>query len=182
VKGKVAYLSPEQLEQLPIDRRSDIFTLGTTLWEMTTMRRLFKRDQDLATLLAIREATFVDPSSLVAGYPEVLSEIVQRSLAKMRDERYPRASDFACDLDAFVGPEPARSMQARIGRWVDDLFQGDRERQMGWLRTTRALEPDTSKATTLTPPAPLPWVSIPTGSEAEAVQRTPLGNRGDSNE
>src|SRR5580658_1891371 len=99
VKGKVAYLSPEQLEQLPIDRRTDIFTLGTTLWAMTAMRRLFRRDHDLATVLAIKDAKITDPRPLVRGYPDALWAIVQHSLAKDRDMRYPRASDLARDLD-----------------------------------------------------------------------------------
>jgi serine/threonine protein kinase len=169
VKGKMAYLSPEQLEQLPIDRRSDIFTLGTTLWEMTTMRRLFKRDQDFATLLAIKEAKMTDPRPFVPDYPEELWGIVQRSLAKDRDMRYARACDLARDLDAFVGPEAGAAMQSLIGRVMDDLFHGDRERQMGWLSATQALPPDSVK-TTLAPPVPLPSVTIPTDSEREGAR------------
>ena len=63
VKGKVPYLSPEQLLQIPVDRRSDIFSLGTTLWEMTTLSRLFKRDTDLDTILAIRDSLVPDPQN-----------------------------------------------------------------------------------------------------------------------
>jgi eukaryotic-like serine/threonine-protein kinase len=166
VKGKVAYLSPEQLEQLPVDRRSDIFTLGTTLWEMTTMQRLFKRENDFATLMAIKEAKVIDPRPLVRGYPEALWSIVQRSLASNRDMRYPRACDLARDLDAFVGHDHAVTMRGRIGQVLDDLFQGDRDRQTGWLHVAQALPPDSVK-TTLAPPVPLPSVNMPTDAERE---------------
>jgi serine/threonine-protein kinase len=169
VKGKLAYLSPEQLEQLPIDRRSDLFTLGTTLWEMTTMRRLFKREGDLATVLAIREARVADPRVLVPNYPDALWEIIQRSLAKNRDERYQRASDFARDLDEFVGPECGATIQGLIGLILDDLFPGDRERQKGWLRSTQALTLDSDRRT-VAPPVPLPSVNMPTKQESEAAR------------
>jgi eukaryotic-like serine/threonine-protein kinase len=169
VKGKVAYLSPEQLEQVPIDRRSDLFTLGTTLWELTTMRRLFKRENDLATVLAIKEAKVTDPRPLVPAYPEALWKIVERSLAKDRDERYQRARDFARDLDDFVGRDPAKAMQRLIGETLDDLFQGDRERQFGWLHTTQALSPDDTKKT-MVPPAPLPTLNTRMKAESEAVR------------
>jgi eukaryotic-like serine/threonine-protein kinase len=169
VKGKVAYLAPEQLDQLPVDRRSDVFTLGTTLWEMTTMRRLFKRDHDLATVLAIKEGKVADPRALVAGYPEALWTIVQRALAKDRDARYQRASDLAHDLDTFVGSQPAGTFQRLIGQLLDDLFQGDRERQMAWLETTQTLSPRSAKAT-IAPPAPLPSVNIPAKSDEEAAR------------
>jgi serine/threonine-protein kinase len=169
VKGKVAYLSPEQIEQLPIDRRSDVFTLGTTLWEMTAMQRLFKRENDIATALAIKDAKVPDPRPFVPRYPDALWRIVQRALAKDRDERYQRAVDLSRDLDAFVGPVADGSMQKLIGQVLDDLFPGDRERQMGWLRTTKALSPSASKAT-IAPPALLPSVNIPTKTEREAAK------------
>jgi serine/threonine protein kinase len=169
VKGKVAYLSPEQLEQLPIDRRSDIFTLGTTLWEMTTMRRLFKREHDLATALAIKEAKVTDPRPLVHRYPDELWRIVQRALAKDRNDRYQRAADLARDLDEFAGASSKEEMPKLFGQVLDDLFPGDRERQMAWLQTTKALPPSNMKAT-IAPPAFLPSVNIPTKTEREAAK------------
>jgi serine/threonine-protein kinase len=169
VKGKVAYLAPEQLQQLPVDRRSDIFALGTTLWELTTMKRLFKRDQDLATVMAIKDAKVPDPRATQRGYPDELWRIVQHALAKDRDERYQRASDFARDLDAFVGQADG-AMRALVGTLQDDLFEGDRERQMGWLKKTSALDPDPETHTN-PPPAPLPTAHVRSADELEAAAR-----------
>jgi eukaryotic-like serine/threonine-protein kinase len=168
VKGKVAYLSPEQLVQIPPDRRCDIFALGTTLWETTTMKRLFKRESDIATAMAIQEAKIPDPRTLVLGYPDALWDIVRKSLAKDRNDRYQRATDLAKDLDQFVG-KAASSMGVLSGKVLDDLFPGDRDKQLGWLKTTSALDASRGKQT-MAPPALLPSVNIPTKTEMEAAK------------
>ena len=145
VKGKLPYLSPEQISQVPIDRRSDIFTLGTTLWEMTTMRRLFRRDNDIATVKAVRAAPIPDPRTLVKGYPDELAAIVTRALDRQQDQRYDTAAELGRDLDAFVRrTAKGVNMGALAPAMLDRLFPGDRARQLGWLR--RRMTP---------PPAPV---------------------------
>jgi eukaryotic-like serine/threonine-protein kinase len=170
VKGKVAYLAPEQLQELQVDRRCDVFALGTTLWELTTMKRLFKRDQDLATLIAIKDSRIPDPRLTQSGYPDELWRIVSRALAKDRDERYQRASDLARDLDAFAGQQADGAMRTLVGTLQDDLFEGDRERQMGWLKRTSALTP-APETETNPPPAPLPTAHVRSAEEMEASAR-----------
>lgn len=170
VKGKVAYLSPEQLAQIPPDRRCDIFSLGTTLWELTTMRRLFKKENDMATAHAIEQAIIPDPRTFLPDYPDRLWNIVRRALAKDRNDRYQRANDLGRDLDAFVGGA-ASKMGTLSGKVLDNLFPGDREEQIGWLKTTSALDANRAKAT-IAPPARLPSVDIPTKAEkAKFVSR-----------
>jgi serine/threonine protein kinase len=95
VKGKIPYLAPEQAFGEPIDRRIDIYALGTTLWELTTMRRLFKRDNDVDTLKAIREAVIPDPREENPDFPDALWRIIERSLRRERDERYGTAEENA---------------------------------------------------------------------------------------
>jgi serine/threonine-protein kinase len=171
VKGKVAYLSPEQLAQLPVDRRCDVFSLGATLWELTTMRRLFKKSDDVATARAIQEAQVPDARTLASNYPDALWDIVRRSLAKDRNDRYQRAADVAKDLDAFVGKAGA-DMGSLSGKVLDNLFPGDREEQMGWLKTTSSLDARHASRT-MAPPARLPSVDIPTKARSGYVMGTP---------
>jgi serine/threonine protein kinase len=153
VKGKVPYLSPEQLQLVPLDRRSDLFSLGTTLWELTTLNRLFKRQTDLDTILAIRDTVVPDARQLVDDYPEELWTIVRRSLAGNRDERYATAAELADDLEAFVVSQGGGDMGAFVCAVLERLFPDERHKQNGWLESTARLPADVNSPTMM-PPAP----------------------------
>ncbi len=161
VKGKLPYLSPEQVEQLPLDRRSDIYMLGTTLWELTTMRRLFQKHDDVETLMAVRASLVPDPRATVPAYPEALWNVVRRALARDRDERYPTAEALAHDLDAFVeGESQGEDMTALTSGILDALFPGEREKRAVWLKMANAPR-NTPPRATLPPPLPLAGDPMP---------------------
>jgi serine/threonine protein kinase len=91
IKGKVAYMSPEQADGKAIDHRSDIFATGILLYEMLARRRMFNGEDTLQVLSLVREARFEPPENVIAnGYSE-LFEILHRALAKNPDDRYPPA-------------------------------------------------------------------------------------------
>jgi eukaryotic-like serine/threonine-protein kinase len=98
VKGKYGYLSPEQLRCQPLDQRSDLFSLGVVLWEMTTGRSLFRRDNDVAMMYALVEESIPKPSQKVADYPVDLEAIVMRALERDRAMRYDSGLDLANEL------------------------------------------------------------------------------------
>ena len=143
VKGKVPYLSPEQLDSREVDHRSDLYTLGAALWEMTTGRRLWKRDTDLETVLAIRDGVVPDPTSFIEGYPDELWAIVWEALMPRRDHRYRDAASMARDLDAFVQATGfGESMPARASAFVEEIFPGEAERRRAYLaKWTNAAAP-----------------------------------------
>ncbi|MGE0786718.1 MAG: serine/threonine-protein kinase [Sandaracinaceae bacterium] len=93
VKGKLAYLSPEQAYGKPLDRRSDVFALGICAWEIFTGQRLFKRDDERQTLLAIRNAE-IEPVSRYARVAPALEAIVSRALALEPEARFNTALAF----------------------------------------------------------------------------------------
>jgi serine/threonine-protein kinase len=161
VKGKLPYLSPEQVAQLPVDRRSDLYMLGTTLWEMTTMRRLFKRDDDVETLMLVRAGLVPDPRATVRSYPEELWNIVRRALARDRDDRYPTAAELARDLDAFVSARGGDDMALLTSAVLDALFPGEREAREQWLRRAQLPRPAGARATM---PPPVHVVGAPAPS------------------
>lgn len=157
VKGKLPYLSPEAIEQLPLDGRSDVYTLGTTLWEMTTMRRLFVRNDDVETVMATRAGLVPDPRARIPSYPEDLWRVLRRSLERDREHRYQTASDFARDLDAFVAQHAkGEDMASLTSAILDALFPGEREKRAMWLRHASASRPP---RTTMPPPVPVAGVS-----------------------
>ena len=99
VKGKVAYLSPEQVDGHPPDRRADVFALGTTLWELAMLRRLFRQENDLETVRAIQLCDVPDPRVIDRTFPTSLWQILERALARDPDARYATCEAMMRDLD-----------------------------------------------------------------------------------
>lgn len=173
IKGKIPYLAPEQAHGRPIDRRIDIYALGTTLWEMTTMKRLFKRDTDIDTLKAIRDAKVPDPRETNPDFPDALWKIIERALKIDRDERYASAEEMRADLDGFArasGPHGPK-----VATLVSRLFPGGEERMAEWLQNAAASVE--IPAGTMAPPAPLPIASssLLTHSSAKLPVSRPSG-------
>jgi serine/threonine-protein kinase len=102
LKGKVAYMSPEQIGGEPIDRRTDIFALGVVLWELTTGQRLFRMESDLDTMAKVKECSPPRPSTIVRAYPIDLEEIVMKALSKNRNERYRTARELSRALQSLL--------------------------------------------------------------------------------
>ena len=102
LKGKISYMSPEQVTGAPIDRRSDVFSLGCVLYEATTGVRPFKGDRDHMIMHAILSGNVDPPSSIVRSYPPELERIVMRALAHQPILRYPTAERMRFALEEFL--------------------------------------------------------------------------------
>jgi serine/threonine-protein kinase len=100
IKGKVGYLSPEQVVSGQVDRRSDIFAAGVVLWELLTRRRLFRGETDGQTLAKIMGGARQSPSERDPTIPHSISEVVMRALAGNPDARFATAIDFADALES----------------------------------------------------------------------------------
>jgi len=101
VKGKVAYMAPEQLFGGAIDRRTDVFALGVVLYELATMTRAFRESSDLETVERIRLGRFVPPAQVLPEFPPDLAHIIDAALAVDPLLRYQDADTLRCDLEAF---------------------------------------------------------------------------------
>jgi tetratricopeptide (TPR) repeat protein len=121
VKGKLAYLSPEQTHGKPADRRADVFALSVTLWELTLDRRLFREDSDVATIRRIRETHVPDPATLADGYPRALADAIVRGLARDPDDRWQTAGQLRDALDAFVAQSSRRTDEGSVRAIVAQL-------------------------------------------------------------
>ncbi len=122
VKGKSAYLSPEQCARRTLDRRSDIFALGIVGYELVTRRRLFRRDSSYATMRAILDDPAPSPSAIRRSLPAGLDAILARMLAKDPDDRFATAGDvrdaliaLATELDLRTDGALAPAMRTLFG-------------------------------------------------------------------
>lgn len=108
LKGKFAYMSPEQARSDTIDHRSDIFSLGILLWEMATGARLFKRKTNHETVQAIQKAKYEHATSLRSNLPREFDKIIKKALQRNPKHRFADAADMAHDLEKLliqVNPE-----------------------------------------------------------------------------
>jgi serine/threonine protein kinase len=110
VKGKYAYMSPEQIRGEPIDHRSDIFSLGVVLYEALTNRRLFSRKTLAATVAAVHAAKVLPPSTFNEAVPPELDQVVLRALIRDRDKRYPTGDELARALEPFTNAGAQRQL------------------------------------------------------------------------
>jgi serine/threonine-protein kinase len=133
VKGKLAYMSPEQTIGRTIDRRTDVFALGTTLYEVTADRRLFRGKDDAETLKAVHEAQVPDPMTFIKTYPSWLWEVLHHALDRDPARRFQSAQDMARALDACSLRGGRRLSPASIAEVLAALFENERTRQMAWL-------------------------------------------------
>ncbi len=99
IVGTVAYMSPEQAQGLPLDHRSDIFTLGILLYEMATGERPFRGNTNMSVLSAILKDTPRAVSELRDDIPKPLARMIQRALEKRAEDRYQSTTDLRRDLE-----------------------------------------------------------------------------------
>jgi len=122
LKGKFAYMSPEQARGDLVDARTDVFALGVTLWELLTGARLFEGDGDVAVLRAVQERLIVPPARLNPAVPAPLDAVVMRALERDRDRRWPTAHELERAL-AEVLLAGARSLEdTDVGAFLRRMF------------------------------------------------------------
>jgi len=122
LKGKLAYLAPEQAHGKPADRRADVFALGVTLWELSLDRRLFREDSDVETVKRVREANVPDPKTIVEDYPPALAAALARALERDPEKRFQTAAELRDALDAYVHDTGAEVSAEGVRALLSNLF------------------------------------------------------------
>jgi serine/threonine-protein kinase len=134
LKGKLAYMSPEQVHGEGIDRRTDIFALGVVLWELTTGQRLFRMESDLDTLAKVQECNVPRPSTLIRGYPVDLEKIVMKALAKNRGERFRTARELSRALQSLLMRRGLFIASDEVAAYTQSIFTDRIQKREAHLR------------------------------------------------
>ena len=127
LKGKVAYMSPEQALGQNIDARSDLFAMGIVLWELLTQQRLMTGENAANTLHKLMNEPIPRVSSVLPHIDPVLDEIVARTLEKNRDLRWSSAADMRAALESWMGTTQHPARQEEVGRQILSFFGPTRE-------------------------------------------------------
>ncbi len=123
LKGKISYMSPEQCKgKTALDRRSDVFSIGTILYELTTGQLPFTDATEYAILNHIVNTDAVAPTKLVPGYPPALETILMKALARDPEQRYRTALDLQGDLEDFAHENRLRVSPLVLARLMSNLF------------------------------------------------------------
>ena len=131
LKGKYAYMSPEQIKGEEIDARSDLFSVGIVLFELLCGRRPFEKENSIQTLKAIVQDAHVDPRSLNPAVPDGLADIIRRALVKDRNQRFQSAQEVQLALEDFVASTAERINAVVVGEWLSRLFDDELDRGKG---------------------------------------------------
>ena len=122
VRGKYAYMSPEQVEGRSLDRRTDLFSLAIVLYEMLTGRRLFKTRNRDETLARVRRAEVPSPRAYRAELSEELEGILLRALARRAEDRYQNAGEFLDALSSLMVREGHRATNNDVAAYLKGVI------------------------------------------------------------
>jgi serine/threonine protein kinase len=156
IKGKVAYMSPEQCLGEVVDRRTDIFALGIVLYELLTRRRLFRDKSDLLIMQKITGEDVPPPSTVNKDLDAELDAICMKALARDRDARFATAAELSEALDSWLSANATGDARIQLQKWFEnnalELSIGAQE-EMGTSpsHVTAQVRPAPQEATAATP-------------------------------
>ncbi len=136
IKGKLAYMSPEQANGQAIDHRSDIFSTGIILYELLADRRMFQ-GETMHVLSLVREAQYDPPEEVIPNLPPKLNAILHRALAKDPDERFRHAGEMLADIEEFMFELSLRPNARSFAGYMKELFEEEhaQEELALWAKT-----------------------------------------------
>jgi hypothetical protein len=135
--GKASYMSPEQVRGEPADYRSDIFSLGIILYELTLCQRLFRGAPEVMMRKIVDEKV-TPPTAINREYPPPLELIVMKALEKRPEDRYQSAEEMSHDLEEFLEESGLRSGNRRMSLYMQELFAPDAATSESGIAASRA--------------------------------------------
>ncbi|HSQ65873.1 MAG TPA: protein kinase, partial [Polyangiaceae bacterium] len=166
LKGKIAYMSPEQISTDSVDRRTDIYAASVVLWEMLTGKRLYQADHEVRVIQKVLSGQIEPPSKLAASVPRELDALVMRGLARDPNQRFATAYEMAEQVQRIAFATPGQ-----VSEWVQKLGAQAIEQ-----RAKKIAEVESRSSPGEAPPSP-PAPAADDDDRTEASE--PSGMRGD---
>ncbi|HWE30551.1 MAG TPA: serine/threonine-protein kinase, partial [Polyangia bacterium] len=130
IKGKVKYMSPEQAMGRKLDHRSDLFSLGTVMYEMLTLAAPFAAATEVELIFAVRDARKRDARDVEATVPEELDDILNKLMSRSRSQRFQSGAELALALRLFLDRHRPGYRRSHFGRYMRTTFEQDIEREL----------------------------------------------------
>ncbi len=147
VKGKIAYLAPEQARREPLDRRADIFAAGVMLWEAVTRTRPWKGRSEHFVIERLMDGRFPSARTVNPDIPPALEAILDKALAPERDNRYSTAAEFQAAIEGYLDSLSERVDMREFGKLLAHQFADDRRRIHASLEEALRVEASGTKVT-----------------------------------
>jgi serine/threonine-protein kinase len=125
IKGKLAFMSPEQASGLAVDARSDLFSLGTVLYVLGTGQRPFEAPTDLEALMRVRQCQFAPPEEVAPAISPEFARIILRAMQAAPADRYQSAEEMLIDIETVQRSVFVPAGQTELKRWLAELQQID---------------------------------------------------------
>jgi len=177
IKGKIAYMAPEQFLGEPVDSRADVFSVGAILWHVAAGERLWKGVPDVQVISRVIRGEIPKPSSVNPRVDRELERITMKALAIEREARYPTALALHNELEAYVDRAGEKTSTREVGAYVAEMFDDLRK------QITQTIERQLSKAqaldTAVFERSAIPELHTPSGGQTPggngSVGLSPLG-------
>jgi hypothetical protein len=147
-------MSPEQVRGLPLDRRSDIFSLGTVFYESLTGAKLFQGESDFSTLERVRNVDVEPPRRVNANIPPEVEAIVMKALEGDVDKRYQWCSEMQADLQRFLMTQNPVFTAKTLSAWMKQHFQMELNRERQLMETYKKVGRDGKQVAAPARPSP----------------------------
>ncbi len=171
LKGKIPYMSPEQCRADELDRRSDVYSIGIMLYELTVGRRLVQAKTELGIIQQIKNGKYRKPSEVHPHYPPELERAVSRALMANRDHRYQTARDLQMALEDFAREYKMVLSSARLASFMEQVYEPETRR---WPTGLGGPPPAAANdASTVRPPPTASGQDSPTRPPATASGQEP---------
>jgi serine/threonine-protein kinase len=181
LKGKLSYMAPEQLEGMPLDRRTDLFAMGVTLWETLALRRLFPGRNTYEQARRDARAPYRSLLEFSRAVPPALDAICRRALAHDPDERFATAAEMGDAIEREFHDLIATSQE--LGAFISAVSREKIEREHDAIRVAARPEKPASRSArgllrwvspSTPPPAPAPVRATMLGAAADASMLEPI--------